>query len=295
MKKFFFILLPVLLSACAKPDAYSEDYAVEVAEVYHLVSDTAQMPTPEVETFLRVVGYPSADEWSKSRAAAVFTPDVDSVFPSGANLGIIIGNILERAKDEGLQIPQRSYAAVVYGRPESIMFADSVMLIALNHYLGADYPGYSHLPYYMRSGKTPERMPYDIAEALTATSYPYVGVDKPTLLSRMLYQGALTEAKMRLVPGAKLTDALGYSEEELDYLQKNEKALWESLVASRLLYDTSAATADRMLAPAPSVGITTPAAPGRAGRYIGYTLVRRYLDKNPQASMPELLAMQELQ
>lgn len=289
MKPAYILFLSAALFSCSGHEGYDSSATVPVAPVYSIVCDSSSIATPETEAFLRTVGAESLGEWSKSRAVAVFTPDVDSVFADAIPTGTIVGNILKRADAQGLSFPARSYAAVVYGRPESIMFVDSTMLIALNHYLGAEYPGYSHLPYYIREGKTPERMPYDIAEALTATSYPFIGTDNPTLLSRLLYQGALTEAKLRLVPGASKAEALGYTDEEYKYLEENERGIWQSIVASRLLYDTSPATADRLLAPAPAVTITTPSAPGRAGRYIGYKIVASYLTNHPGTDLTQLL------
>ena len=102
---------------------------------------------PEFKAFMKTVSDDSLSEvlvsaWSASLPVEIFTPAVDSVYPSVEDIEWLLGNILGRASDAGIEFPRRRYAAVVYGRPESILFVDSVMLIALNHYLGVDYPGY---------------------------------------------------------------------------------------------------------------------------------------------------------
>lgn len=221
----------------------------------------------------------------------VFTPDVDSVFPTLEPMRANLGYILGRAAADSLALPQRRYAAVVYGRTESILFKDSVMFIALNHYLGEDYPGYSHWPAYMRSQKAPERLSYDMAEALVATQYPYVAVGQDaTVLSRLLYEGVITYAKMQLVEDADLKAALGYDENELKWLDENEAALWRDVVAKRLLYDTSTSTAEKLVAPSPQVRELQPAAPGRVGRYLGYRIVEAYVKNHSDVALRDMLS-----
>lgn len=228
--------------------------------------------------------------WASSQPVAVFTPDVDSIFTDSLYIGRTLGHILHKAESAGLDLPHRRYAAVVYGRPESILFVDSVMLIALNHYLGFEYPGYSHWPVFMRINKTPQALPYDLAEALVATSYPFALHDEDaTLLSRMVYEGALAHAKMALVPQADLAGTLGYTDAEMKWLEKNEAAIWRSMVKDQLLYDTSEDLASRILSPAPEVFIVDPVAPGRVGRYIGYRIVEEFMKNNPEPPLKDML------
>ena len=185
------------------------------------------------------------ESWASSRAVEVFTPLVDSVQEA-------LGNILARAEAEHIGLPSRQYAEVVYGRPESVLFVDSVMFVALNHYLGADFEGYSHLPSYMRLVKTPDMLPFDVAEAIVATSYPYQYSERSTVLGRLLYEGALTYAKRKLVGSSDVPMALGYTAEQYEWLESNEKGLWEALVSKGLLFDTAERTASRLVDPAPS-------------------------------------------
>lgn len=280
------------------------EYApARVADVYGIMRDyngpdslaarrALATDSVEVKAFMKTISELPYDTllvegWASSRAVEMFTPPVDSVFNGTESLAAGLGKILGRAADEGLELPQRRYAAVVYDRPKSILFVDSVMLIALNHYLGADFEGYSHWPYFMRRTKTPENMPYDMAEALVATSYPFKG--NGTLLSRLLYEGALAHAKQSLA-GGDAASALGYDESTWKSLLDNEAAMWHSIVADRLLYDTSQGTVDRLVAPSARVTVLGTEAPGRVGRFIGYRIVESYIKNNPDTTLPQLLA-----
>lgn len=230
---------------------------------------------------------------SRSAPVQVFTPDVRRVYPSLDTLQSRLGHILGAARAAGLSVPTTRYGAVVWGRPQSVVFVDSTMLIALNHYLGTAYPGYRGMPAYRRAAKTPAMLPYDLAESLVANAYPLEGADDPdrypTLLARMIYEGALTEAKLRLVPDATLDSALGYSPEQLKWLADNEARLWRALVRQQLLYDVSPFVAERILLPSPATELLNRNSPGRAGRYIGYRIVRAYLDRRPDTPLAEML------
>ncbi len=286
-------------------DAPAPD-SVHVADVYTTMfrygrADSAEraamlrVDSAETMAFMKVVGeLPTTDEriqgWSWSLPVLMFTPAVDSVYTDTDSLALAIGNTLARMRAEGIELPPRKYAAVVWGRYESVMFVDSVMLVALNHYLGAEYEAYSHFPLYMRLVKEPKLMPYDIAEALIATEKPYDGGDSPTALSRMLYEGALTVAKIKAVDGGTPREALGYRPEQFTFLEDEESNLWNAIVARGLLYDTSDENVRKLVGPGPNTALLDVRAPGRAGRYIGYRIVESYLRNNPDATLPYLLS-----
>ena len=231
------------------------------------------------------------DMWSRSMAVKIFTPPTDSVFPTLTPLSEALGIILANAADAGIDFPKRRYAAVVWGNMKSIVFADSTMLIALNHYLGADYPGYAgRWPDYMRTTKTPAHLPYDIAEALVAVRYHFVESEQATVLSHLLYEGAIVKAVLTLVPDATLAEVLGWTDDQLKWAEENSQNLWRVVVGRRLLYDTSRATASRLLDPAPSTSVLSPEAPGRTGRFIGYSIICAYIEAHGKVALPDLLS-----
>ncbi len=290
------LAVAVTLNSCS--DSAPASREVNVVPLYDEISrfndlDSASRQafmnadSAELSAFMSVVsGEPVTQEtvgsWAASQAVAVFTPMVDSVFRPGAT-GKYIGEILGRADAAGLEMPERRYAEVVYGRPESILFVDSVMLIAMNHYLGSDCDAYSHLPQYMRFAKSPRMLPFDIAEAMAATSYPYRHTANSTVLSRLLYEGALANVKIELTGDDNVAQALGYTDEQYRWLMQNEKTLWRELTAKGMLFDTSDSMASKLVDPAPSVG-DLEGAPGRVGRFIGFRMVKAYIAGNKDKS-----------
>lgn len=306
-------LLPALLPAVLLAVSCRQEVVVSpqpIAPLYDSVARFPRMDSLQRTVFMHadsaalraMLGYLGTDTlseaellaWSESLPVAVFTPAVDSVFPTLDDVELKLGRILVRAEADSLDIPRRSYAAVVWGNRKSIVMvdapADSLMLIALNHYLGADYPGYVHWPAYMRLEKTPARLPYDLAEALVADRWPYCPAADASALSRIVYEGALTLAKIRLVPDGDMSGALGYTQAQLEWLADNEHAIWLKMIDSRLLYDTSAITAERLVAPSPATSVISPDTPGRVGRYIGYRIICAYMRQNTDVTLREMLS-----
>lgn len=167
--------------------------------------------------------------------------------------------------------------------------ADSVFMIGLNHYLGSDYPGYESFPDYLKRTAVASAIPYDVARALVTTRFPYTDDDNTTVLSRLIYEGAVVASQMQSVPEADLGEALGYSAEQLAWMKENESKAWEALINRNMLYDRDATLADRLTTPSPATTVLNPDMPGGGGRYIGYRIVDKYLKENPSASVKELL------
>lgn len=258
----------------------------------------------EIRAMMSVIGVSDINDsvliaWSESKVVEMFQPPVDSVFKSLHPLEISIGDIIGNARCERLELPPLTFASVVWGSQRPIVRMDSIVLIALNHYLGADFAGYSGWPEYRRNMKSADMIAYNLAGVLAATQYPmtqYSANDnsrenvRPALLNWMLYEGALVEARMRLVPNASLDKALGYTPHQLDFAETNLHEIWEEMRLKRLVYDTNPLTIDKYIAAAPSTPLLEGAAPGRIGAYVGYRIIQAYLSNRPETTLTQMLS-----
>lgn len=228
--------------------------------------------------------------WSSSMPVEMFSPMTDTAFTDIKKQERLLGTTLANAKAEGLKLPHRRYVAVAWGRPESIVFNDSIALIALNHYLGEDSPAYEHWPQYKRMLKRPDMLVYDIAEAEIATAYPFNPADgENTVLSHILYEGALAYAKMQLVPDADIANSVGLSNEQLADTEDNIEYMWGKLAAEQMLYSTDADLIERLFAQLPYSTPISQKAPGRCVRVLGYQIVKSYVHNNKGITLEQLL------
>lgn len=227
--------------------------------------------------------------YSKSGAVAYFRNDVAERTGDFGKVESVLGGLfanLSRRLPE-VMVPSR-VATIITPYNQTVMIGDSVMLIGINHYLGADYPAYEAFPEYLRVNKSMRRLTYDVAEALIQTHYPYEG--NGTLLSRMLYEGAVVAAVMEVVPDASLPVALGWDGSQLEWAESNEPRVWQTMVGNDMLFSRDAVAADRLLNPSPASTLINASAPGRIGRYVGYRIVKSYMRSHDEIGLSDMLS-----
>ncbi len=228
---------------------------------------------------------------ASSQVASVFGPDVESRLPDLRQSETAIGNMRYLVEKGGFDIafPKRIFG-ILTPYEQSVVLADTIMIVGLNHYLGADYEGYKSFGDYRSRLKTVGRLPYDLAEALIYTSYPYRSDAASTAVSRMIYEGAVVAAVMRIMPNADLADALGYTSDQMKWVAENEARIWRKMVEDNMLFATDRNVAEKLVAPAPYTSLLAQESPGRVGRYMGYRIVEAYISSHPEAEIVSLLS-----
>lgn len=172
---------------------------------------------------------------------------------------------------------------------QSVFTADSLLFLGLNHYFGPAYQPYSYFPDYIRARKTPSRILPDVAEAIVRGLYPYnPAEDYPTVLSRLLYEGALLEAVMQL-SGNSEQQSLGYDDESMAWAEKNERRVWETMAERKMIFSTDPQLSAQLVTLAPFTSVINSESPGSIGRFIGHRIVTSYLDHHA-LTIPELLS-----
>jgi len=249
---------------------------------------------PELEALAALTGDSLSDAmleaWSGSTAVDFFQPAVDSVFPDIDKLERSIGEFYAAADKKSLPLPCYRMAAVTWPSYRPLALRDSVVFIALNHYLGHDYEAYSDFEPYQRALKDSERLPYDVASGIIRSAYPYES-STDRLFERMLYEGAVAYAQMQLIDSPKLEYALGFTPGQMEYLTATEGRLWQEFGLRRgLLYSTDPEDIRGMM----DIGARSPLdsglAPGGVGRYIGYRIVESYLREHPSKTLSDILS-----
>jgi gliding motility-associated lipoprotein GldB len=162
-----------------------------------------------------------------------------------------------------------------------VVLADSLLLIGLDTYLGADHHFYVGIPKFQSKNFRKEQMPVDIAAAFAKTKANRLR--QKDFLSEIIHEGKKLYLMQLLLSETPAHEILGYTPEELLFAQENEKNMWEFFVKNELLYSTDRKLLSRFINPAPfskfylSFDNETP---GRVGRYIGHEIVKSYMDNN---------------
>ncbi|MEW2919997.1 gliding motility lipoprotein GldB [Muricauda sp. ANG21] len=174
---------------------------------------------------------------------------------------------------------------------DRIILTDTLLLIGLDNYLGEDHHFYEGIQRYIAAGLDKKFLTSDVASAFSKKVLTYPR--NRTFLSRMVYYGKELYLKDRLLPSITDAQKIGYTHEEMEWAMANEEQMWRYFVEGELLYSTDSQLDRKFLDPAPfsKFGLELDnESPGRLGRYLGWQIVRAFMENNP-ISLQQLLDM----
>ncbi len=162
-----------------------------------------------------------------------------------------------------------------------VVVTDSIVLIALDTYLGGDHPFYDGIHNYISKNFTEDQITCDLASEY-AKRYIYQSQRK-TLLDEMIYHGKILYFKDVMLPLKSDAEKIGYTREELEWAKANEREIWRYFVEREMLYSTDSKLPSRFINPAPFSKFYLELdneSPGRLGQYIGWQIVKAYMQNN---------------
>lgn len=170
-----------------------------------------------------------------------------------------------------------------------VISTDSVIGIGLEMYLGPENRILKEVrfPVYMKDKMSREYLASDVAHSWIATNV--LGDDKgETFLSSMIYYGKLMYTLEAMMPDVEENRVIRYTTEEYEYAAASEYNIWQYLVDMNWIYSIDMKVKLRFFEEAPTtVGIEE--SPGRIGQFMGWQMVRAYMDANPEVTVEELV------
>ncbi|OUS00471.1 gliding motility lipoprotein GldB [Flavobacteriales bacterium 33_180_T64] len=172
---------------------------------------------------------------------------------------------------------------------EKLVVTDTVVVIAIDNYLGSDHEFYSGIQKYLSNNMKPSQIVVDLAQAYSEEQI--FQLKRRTLLDEMIFFGKQLYFKDKMIPFKTDAEKIGYSEEQFDFAKANEDMVWTHFVEHEMLYDTNTSLPARFIADAPFSKFyleLDAQTPGRLGQYIGWQIVKSYM-KNNEVSLKEML------
>lgn len=169
------------------------------------------------------------------------------------------------------------------------IIADSLLVLGLDTYLGADHEFYGGIKRYVAKNLKPSQIGPDVATAYAARL-----ISRPrqrNLLAQMIYFGKELYLKDIWLPEVSDAEKIGYTEEEMQWVIANEMDMWRFFIEKELLFSTDAKLPPRFINEAPFSKFYLEIdneSPGMVGRYLGWQIVRAYM-KNNDISVTQLM------
>jgi len=196
--------------------------------------------------------------------------------------------------------PEKELPAIytcISGFNQSVFTAENIIGISLDKYLGRDCKYYrmlSNTPQYKIVNMHKEKIPSDVAYAWGLTEFP-MSNNATNLLDHIIYQGKLMYFVDALLPETEDSLKIGYTGEQLEWCKNNEAQMWLYLVDKKLLYSNKRMDIIRYINDAPYTNGFPLESPGRTGIWIGWQIVREYMKKHPEVTLPQLMQNSDYQ
>lgn len=161
------------------------------------------------------------------------------------------------------------------------IYADTIAFVSLDCYLGKDHRFYSDFTDYQRLTLEKNQI---LPDLVTSFSYGKIAPPKDkTLLSLMIYHGKELYLKDKLIPEYSDAAKIAYTEEQITWSKENEYQMWSYFIENDLLYEANIKNEFRFINEAPFSKFYLEIdneSPGRVGQWLGWQIVRSYMDNN---------------
>lgn len=228
----------------------------------------------------------------------MFAHACDSVFPDLSALEPVLTGLFRHLLHyyPELKAP-RVYSFVSAGDYQfPVQWADSVLLVGLDCYLGKDFPVYKadQVPLYRMERANPAYLPSDVANAFFSGIYRG-GFSGNTLLENMLAAGKRILFIEAMLPEEPDYLKIGYTKEQYDWASDNEEHIWAAIIGNGLLYSTGGQTIRSFLSDGPFTAEFSQESPPRLGEYIGWRILRMYMSRNSGLTLQHVMEEQDAQ
>jgi hypothetical protein len=195
---------------------------------------------------------------------------------------------------EGLPQVYTFISGMQYENP--IWIQDTVMVIALDVYLGSDYVPYSGLglPHYKIRCMRPENLTVDVMKYFYHSRLN-ASVRQNTLLDRMVGAGKMLYFLDRVLPETADSLKICYTQKQLDWAAKNEKNIWAFMIQNELLYTTDYKSQTKLIQDGPFTTGFSRQSPARLGVWMGWQIVSDFMKNNPEVTLNELIKITDSQ
>jgi hypothetical protein len=171
----------------------------------------------------------------------------------------------------------------------------NIIGVGLDFYLGEDYPLYdpSFFPQYIRRTMNKEHLVFRSIEALANDLAGEPNGDR--LIDLMIHNGKVHYIVDQLLPYTADSIKLGYTAQQVQWVNNNEAAIWAHFIAEDLLYSTDYKNIRKLVDHSPHSPGMPQEAPGRTANWLGWQIVKAYMDRRPNASLTDLIDEKDAQ
>jgi hypothetical protein len=189
------------------------------------------------------------------------------------------------------QVPKIIYLTSGLGNWGAFTYESSTIGIGLDMFLGDKYPYYRSvgIPDYMNTHMRPSYIPVAVFSTIYEDTHP-LQMDERTLLDMMIQRGKEQYFLHKVLPHTADSSLFGFTQAQVDWCKGNDEQMYNFFSTNNLFYNKAKDEVMRYVTDGPFATGMPSQSPANVGSWIGYEIVKSYMQQHPKTSLPELLA-----
>lgn len=175
------------------------------------------------------------------------------------------------------------------------ILADDAILVGLQQHLGKNYSLYKSplvqetYAEYISNRFEPDYIAINCFKNITDDLFPSQSEEKP-LVNQMIEKGKRLYLLSKFLPTADEYKLIGYTKEQLADCYDHEAVIWDLFVKNSYLQITDKNITKNYVDEGPKTQELGEKVPGNIGSFCGWQIVKKYMDKHNEISLPQLMA-----
>jgi hypothetical protein len=178
----------------------------------------------------------------------------------------------------------------------NILKLDKAIGIGLEMYLGPNSVFYRRIefPKYKIIKMSREYLIPDFVRGWMLTEFEEKNA-KPDFLTRIIEEGKIAYLVDAMLPEMNDTLKIGFSKNQLDWCKQNEGHMWSFFIKRKILYTRDYQEIMQFTNDGPFTTGFAKESPSRTGNWIGWQIIRSYMEKNKNTTLQQLMEMKDAQ
>jgi hypothetical protein len=182
---------------------------------------------------------------------------------------------------------------VLSGLENDMVVSDTLIIIGLDYFLGngAKYRP-SMYEYLLRQYNKENIVPSCMMLFGIDNKFNKTSPEDKTVLADMIAFGKSYYFAKQMIPCTPDSVFIWYTPNEISGARKNQDLIWARFIEDKLLYATNHKLKQKYLGDRPKTVEVGPECPGRIAQWVGWEIVKKYMETHPDVSLSELMQME---
>ncbi|WP_246849880.1 gliding motility lipoprotein GldB [Rufibacter roseolus] len=176
----------------------------------------------------------------------------------------------------------------ISGLSRDLLVSDSLVVLGLDFFIGKKASFRPQAPEYILNRYEKENLVPSVM-LLVSNKFNKTDFVNKEMLDEMIDYGKSYYFTQKVLPCTPDSLIIWYTGQELADVNYNEGKIWAHLVEKGLLYETSQFTIRKYIGERPNVPEISERCPGRIATWVGWQIVRKYMENNPDVTLQQLM------